>query len=56
MLMILMLRVTLMMMRRGLALTLAQPMPKLTAPTRVCCPDSSTVNGPPLSPWTGCKL
>ena len=26
--------------------------PPLTTPARVCCPSSSTVRGPPLSPWS----
>ena len=36
--------------------TLAQPKPKLTAPTRVWAPVSelATVSGPPLSPWKLC--
>ena len=32
-------------------ITFPHPSPKLTTPTRTCLPSTSTVKGPPLSPW-----
>ena len=32
-------------------ITRPHPSPKLVTPTRTCLPSTSTVKGPPLSPW-----